>query len=147
MDNKYQVVQEEASAKNKGEETELSMAELLESQVFEREPQVGEIREGTIVSIRDDEILVSIGAKSEGIIKDRELTSIPPDERSTLAGRAVARHDNAWLERLQSVEAGEPLPQARMRACKGRLGAHGEIAGKQDAVRLDPDNRIAGRMV
>lgn len=111
MDNKWQVDQEEASAKNKGEETELSMAELLESQVFEREPQVGEIREGTIVSIRDDEILVSIGAKSEGIIKDRELTSIPPDERSTLAVEQIIP-----VYILASDESGEPLRLSYTRA-------------------------------
>src|SRR6476620_7961031 len=34
-----------------------------------------------------------------------------------------------------------------MGARKGRLSAHGKIAGKQDAVRVDPDDRIADRMV
>jgi len=105
-------VQEEAFAqKHPGEETELSMAELLESQVFEREPSPGEIREGTIVSIRDDEILVSIGAKSEGVIKDRELSSIPPEDRGKLA---VDQTISVYI--LSADESGEPLRLSYMRA-------------------------------
>jgi small subunit ribosomal protein S1 len=45
-------------------------------------PQVGEIREGTIASINATQILVSVGAKSEGVISGREFDSIPPEERA-----------------------------------------------------------------
>jgi small subunit ribosomal protein S1 len=47
-------------------------------------PQQGEIRTGVVASLGENEILVSIGAKSEGIISGRELESIPPDERAKL---------------------------------------------------------------
>jgi small subunit ribosomal protein S1 len=39
-------------------------------------PKRGEIRKGTIASISDGQILVSVGAKSEGILAGKELDSI-----------------------------------------------------------------------
>jgi small subunit ribosomal protein S1 len=65
------------------EQTEMpSMEDLLGQTDFELEnPQPGEIREGTIVHVGDEEILVSIGAKSEGVILGRELDRLPEDER------------------------------------------------------------------
>jgi small subunit ribosomal protein S1 len=39
-------------------------------------PKRGEIRTGTIASISDGQILVSVGAKSEGILAGKELDSI-----------------------------------------------------------------------
>jgi small subunit ribosomal protein S1 len=47
-------------------------------------PKQGEIRTGVIASIGDNEILVSIGTKSEGIISGRELDGIPAEERQQL---------------------------------------------------------------
>ncbi|GAB4482151.1 MAG: hypothetical protein Kow0088_24920 [Anaerolineales bacterium] len=46
-------------------------------------PKAGEIRQGMIAAVKDNEILVSIGAKSEGVISGRELENIPPEERAT----------------------------------------------------------------
>ena len=40
-------------------------------------PQPGEIRTGVVASISQTQILVSVGAKSEGVITGRELESIP----------------------------------------------------------------------
>ncbi len=48
-------------------------------------PQPGEIRTGVIASISPTQILVSVGAKSEGAITGRELDAIPAEERATLA--------------------------------------------------------------
>ena len=45
-------------------------------------PVHGDIREGTVVSVRRAEILVDIGAKSEGVVDSREL------ERLSIGGRA-----------------------------------------------------------
>ena len=42
-------------------------------------PKRGEIRKGTIASLGDSQILVSVGAKSEGIIAGKELDSIPSE--------------------------------------------------------------------
>ena len=43
-------------------------------------PKRGEIRKGTIASIGDGQILVSVGAKSEGIIAGKELDSIDEED-------------------------------------------------------------------
>jgi len=62
-----------------------SMESLLESDAFSVElPQAGEIRQGTVASIGPTQILVSIGAKSEGVISGRELEIIPAEEREAL---------------------------------------------------------------
>lgn len=59
-----------------------SMEALLENEAFTVElPQAGEIREGTIASIGPGQILVSIGAKSEGVISGRELEVIDSEDR------------------------------------------------------------------
>jgi small subunit ribosomal protein S1 len=47
-------------------------------------PQPGEIRTGVVASISPSQILVSVGAKSEGVITGRELESIPAEERAAL---------------------------------------------------------------
>ena len=47
-------------------------------------PQSGEIRTGVVASLSPSQILVSVGAKSEGVITGRELESIPADERAAL---------------------------------------------------------------
>ncbi len=47
-------------------------------------PQPGEIRTGVVASLSQSQILVSVGAKSEGVITGRELEAIPTDERAAL---------------------------------------------------------------
>jgi small subunit ribosomal protein S1 len=47
-------------------------------------PQAGEIRTGVIASLGESQILVSVGAKSEGVITGRELDAILPEERAGL---------------------------------------------------------------
>ncbi|MEJ5225353.1 MAG: S1 RNA-binding domain-containing protein [Anaerolineales bacterium] len=44
-------------------------------------PSAGEIRKGVIASISDNQILVSVGAKSEGVITGRELEAIAREDR------------------------------------------------------------------
>lgn len=62
-----------------------SMESLLNEEGLSLDfPSQGEIRQGVIATIRDNEILVSIGTKSEGIISGRELEQIPDDERAAL---------------------------------------------------------------
>ncbi len=61
------------------------MAALLESEEYElNTPRRGEIRVGTIVRATEADVLVDIGAKSEGVISARELEQIPEDQRATL---------------------------------------------------------------
>jgi small subunit ribosomal protein S1 len=60
-----------------------SMENLLDEQTLSLDfPNQGEIRQGIIATIRDNEILVSIGTKSEGVIMGRELEAIPDEERA-----------------------------------------------------------------
>ena len=47
-------------------------------------PKAGEVRTGTVASISASEILVSVGAKSEGVISGREFDQIDNEERSEL---------------------------------------------------------------
>jgi small subunit ribosomal protein S1 len=60
-----------------------SMESLLEEQggLGLDFPRQGEIRQGFIATIREGEILVSVGTKSEGVISGRELEQIPSEVR------------------------------------------------------------------
>ena len=60
-----------------------SMETLLEEQGLDLDfPKQGEVRTGMIATITDNEIMVSVGTKSEGVISGRELEQIPDEERS-----------------------------------------------------------------
>jgi small subunit ribosomal protein S1 len=48
-------------------------------------PKRGEIRKGTIASLGDSQILVSVGAKSEGIIAGKELDSIDDETKKSFS--------------------------------------------------------------
>ena len=62
-----------------------TMESLLESESMSVElPQVGEIRKGVIASIGTNQILVSVGTKSEGVIAGRELEQLTAEERAAL---------------------------------------------------------------
>ncbi len=64
-------------------------SQTMESLLNEQElnvdlPQPGEIRTGMIASISHSQILVSIGAKSEGVISGREIEQLSAKEREAL---------------------------------------------------------------
>ncbi|MBN1370713.1 MAG: S1 RNA-binding domain-containing protein [Anaerolineaceae bacterium] len=62
-----------------------NMASLLEKEGLGLDfPQQGEIRTGVVASISPNQILVSVGTKSEGVISGRELEAIPPEELAAL---------------------------------------------------------------
>ncbi|MBI5945792.1 MAG: S1 RNA-binding domain-containing protein [Chloroflexi bacterium] len=62
-----------------------TMESLLESESLSVElPQVGEIRKGMIASIGASQILISVGAKSEGVVAGRELEQLTAEERADL---------------------------------------------------------------
>ncbi|MBK8824232.1 MAG: S1 RNA-binding domain-containing protein [Anaerolineales bacterium] len=62
-----------------------TMESLLASESLSVElPQVGEIRKGMIASIGSNQILISIGAKSEGVVAGRELEQLTAEERAEL---------------------------------------------------------------
>jgi len=60
-----------------------SMESLLEAEGLGLDfPKQGEIRTGVIATLGENEILVSVGTKSEGVISGRELEQIPAEERN-----------------------------------------------------------------
>jgi small subunit ribosomal protein S1 len=66
-------------------EEELTMEDLLnQGELSLNLPKAGDVRMGMIASVNNDEILVSIGAKSEGIIPSRELSQLSDEERQAL---------------------------------------------------------------
>ena len=72
-----------------GEQLNQSNHQTMESLLNEQElnvdlPQSGEIRSGMIASISHSQILVSIGAKSEGVISGRDLDQLSAEEREAL---------------------------------------------------------------
>jgi len=76
---------EEVQNQKEAETDELSMESLLAQDDISLDmPKQGEIRTGMIASITGDEILVSIGAKSEGVIPSRELSQLPAEFRESL---------------------------------------------------------------
>jgi small subunit ribosomal protein S1 len=67
-------------AEDRPSDNNSSMESLLQEGMTLDLPKPGEIRTGVIARISDNEILISIGAKSEGIINGKEKESIPRDE-------------------------------------------------------------------
>ncbi|MDD5466475.1 MAG: S1 RNA-binding domain-containing protein [Anaerolineales bacterium] len=105
-------------------------------------PKQGEVRRGVIASVGDSEILVSVGAKSEGVISGRELDQIPPEERATLQpgteipvyvvlpedsnGNVVlsyvrAREQRDWDEANELLESGQAIDSTIVGYNKGGL--------------------------
>ncbi len=63
----------------------MNMGALLEQEGLGIDfPSQGEIRSGVIASISSNQILVSVGTKSEGLIAGKELELIPPAELANL---------------------------------------------------------------
>jgi small subunit ribosomal protein S1 len=106
-----------------------SMEKLLQEEGLNLDfPKQGEIRTGVIASIGDNEILVSVGTKSEGVISGKEKEQIPAE---ALAGFQIgqeipvyvlnpedpsgnlvlsynrAREENDWLDAEKMKESGQ----------------------------------------
>jgi small subunit ribosomal protein S1 len=120
-----------------------SMQALLEEQGLSLDfPTQGEIRKGVIATIRENEILVSVGTKSEGVISGRELEAIPAEERATFQpgqeipvyviqsedanGNVVlsyvrAREEKDWEDVEKLLETNEPYESKVIGYNKGGL--------------------------
>ena len=89
MTDQNQALPSQGSDVNKQGEQHNSNNQTMESLLNEQElnidlPQAGEIRTGMIASISQSQILVSIGAKSEGVVSGRELDQLSAEEREAL---------------------------------------------------------------
>jgi small subunit ribosomal protein S1 len=91
------------------------MASLLKEEGLGLElPEAGEIKTGTIASISPGQIMVGIGAKSEGIISGQEFELIPPDVFASMeVGQEISvyvitpedQNGNLILSYIRAVES------------------------------------------
>jgi small subunit ribosomal protein S1 len=73
------------SPQEENQREEHPMDALLEAEAYELEtPRRGEIRTGTIARVSENDVLVDVGAKSEGVIPNRELEQMSEEERASL---------------------------------------------------------------
>ena len=89
MTDQNQALPAQGSDVNQQGEQHHNNNQTMESLLNEQElnvdlPQAGEIRTGVIASISSSQILVSIGAKSEGVVSGRELDQLSAEEREAL---------------------------------------------------------------
>jgi small subunit ribosomal protein S1 len=85
MDNQDANLEKGNELENNQIDNNNDMASLLDSAGTGIEfPVAGEIRKGVIASMTPGQILVSVGAKSEGIISGKEYEMIPPAELAEL---------------------------------------------------------------
>lgn len=112
-----------------------NMASLLDQEGLGIDfPQQGEIRQGVIASITNDQILVSIGAKSEGVITGKELESIPEEEKKSLfVGKeipvyVISPEDSNGNLLLSYTRAAEEVSWEQVEAlCESKEVYHGKI--------------------
>jgi len=136
-----QVVEPQRNAAPSGENQSMEM--LLEEQGLALDfPKQGEIRTGVIATITENEILVSVGTKSEGVISGRELEQIPLEERNAFRvgqeipvyvlspedpnGNVVlsytrAREEKDWQEAEALLAEGKPFESKIIGYNKGGL--------------------------
>src|SRR3990172_9556880 len=100
-------------------EATMSMAELLAESYGWKEVRRGDILTGRVVRVSPNEILVDIGAKSEGIIAGRELERLSPDELHALR---VGDEVPVYVVRPEDEEGNTILSLARAQAAKDWLG-------------------------
>jgi small subunit ribosomal protein S1 len=79
-------------------------------------PQPGEIRTGVIASISPTQILVSVGAKSEGVITGRELETINAEERAALT---VGQEISVYVLSAEDASGNVVLSYTRAQEQKG----------------------------
>lgn len=138
--------QTEASQKPAEEHAVLSMEDLMDQMdedAFSIDlPKAGEIRDGIIASISEGQILVSVGAKSEGLISGKEYEAIPEDFLSTMeVGKAIpvyvitpedsngnlilsfirAVEEQSWIDAEELMKSGEPFNSKIVGYNKGGL--------------------------
>lgn len=134
----------QAQPQDEPEETmESLMGDLLDNEGLNIDfPKAGEIRDGIIASISEGQILVSVGAKSEGIITGKEYEAIPADILATLSvGKAIpvyvvtpedqsgnlvlsfirAVEEQSWIDAEALLKSGESFESAIVGYNKGGL--------------------------
>src|ERR1700693_3111436 len=127
--------------------------------------QEGDVVTGNVVRIDNDEVLVDIGYKSEGVIPASELSirkSVDPGEEVSLGeevdalvltkedqdGRLIlskkrARFERAWRRIEAAAESGDPVIGTVIEVVKGGLiidlGVRGLLPASPGGLRRGPD--------
>lgn len=132
----------EPSSEERPTAEQSTMETLLEEQGLVDLPKSGEVRVGVIAAIGENEILVSVGTKSEGVISGRELEQIPAEERANFtvgseipvyvvtpedtSGNVVlsyqrAREEKDWLDAEKLLAEAKPFDSKIIGYNKGGL--------------------------
>jgi small subunit ribosomal protein S1 len=144
-----------------------SMEKLLQEEGLNLDfPKQGEIRTGVIASIGENEILVSVGTKSEGVISGKEKEQIPAEVlESFQVGQEIpvyvlnpedpsgtlvlsynrAREEKDWLEAEKLKESGEAFDSKVIGYNKGGLIVPlGMLRGFVPASQVSVMRRVEG---
>lgn len=117
------------------EQTIQSMDTLLTEEALHIEvPKAGEIRKGVIASISPSQILVSIGAKAEGVISGHEMEQISPQELNALQ---IGQEIPVYVVRAEDVNGNAVLSYRR---------AQEHLAWEQVAQALENEEVIHTRI-
>jgi len=141
--------------------TEEALAESL------RAIRPGEIVQGTVVEVRDTEVLVHVGGKYEGVIpliefsgagetptKDEQVSvaviRVSEDEGHVVLSKKKADYEKVWTRIMKSLETGEILTAMVTERVKGGLrvdlGVSGFVPASQVSTRNVRDlDRFVGR--
>ena len=144
-------------------EGEHPMKALMEDELSLRRLQRGDIVEGTIVSVSPTEVLVDVGAKSEGVVPSRELerlgrdgleeleigTKVPvyvvkPEDRdgNLLLSLRRAEEEQDWLQAEKLHESGDSFSSQVAGFNKGGLIVRlGRLRGFVPASQLSPKHQ------
>jgi small subunit ribosomal protein S1 len=146
--NEPQTEEEDAA----GEGDHLSMEELLDLENSRLElPQEGQVRSGVVVSVTENEVLVSIGAKSEGIIPSRELSQLSTEDRERMqVGEKIEvyvvsaedTHGNLLLSYTRAIEESDWQKAETME--KSRELFEGQVSGYNKGGLIVPFGRLRG---
>jgi small subunit ribosomal protein S1 len=144
---------------NKVQEDEMTMAELLETSIDLQPLERGTIINGTVVSIGDNELLVNVGSKYEGIVKAKDLERVDDELLASLKvgdkipvyvihladeegyvllslNKAVIEQD--WEKAQEFFESGEILELEVISSNKGGLIVNfGSVRGFVPGSQLD----------
>lgn len=95
--------------------SEMSFEQLLEESL--KTISTGEIVKGTVISVKEDEIILNIGYKADGIITRNEYTNVPNADLTTMV--SVGDEMEAKVVKVNDGEGQVALSYRKMQAEKG----------------------------
>ena len=95
--------------------SEMSFEQLLEESL--KTISTGEIVKGTVISVKEDEIILNIGYKADGVITRNEYTNVPNADLTTMV--SVGDEMEAKVIKVNDGEGQVALSYRKMQAEKG----------------------------